>query len=73
MEDSVIQGVTSFPIIRSYSSSGAFEEKKDKFAVFLRKLYGNSLRQSGWNLFPDLDLIMKVTSDKKAEISVAEG
>ena len=72
MEDAVVQGVTSFPIMRTYSSSGALEKTKQKFDIFLKKLHGDSFIQGGWNLFPDLYLFMETSKKNIKEVYVAE-
>lgn len=65
-QDGIIKGAKNFPIIRSYTSAGAFERSECKYKLDLRKIRGHSVMQGGWSWFPYLNLYVEPpSSDQK--------
>ena len=73
LQDAVIQAARPLPILRTYSSCGAYERTADDMDLLLKKIRGGFLVQGGWNIFPHANLLIEGTrSEKNIKIFAAD-
>lgn len=72
--DDVIQGPVAFPLMRSYTSGGAFERCLRNSDLVLRDLRGSGwMVQGGWSLLPHTQLLVQRIWDCKCVESQSRG
>lgn len=74
IEDTRLQGAHPFPLMRTYTSSGALESTEESSDLFFKALRRDWLIQGGWNFIPHANLLVFLGehSFKGAKFRLAE-
>ncbi|MCX6991324.1 MAG: hypothetical protein NTX49_09745 [Chlamydiae bacterium] len=59
LEDTVVQGAKTLPIIRTYSSAGALERDEDDIDLYLKRVKRGFIIQGGWSYFPHTHMLIR--------------
>ena len=62
IEDTVVQGIQPFPIIRTYSSSGSLEKNRSNLDLLMDEINNKFLLEKGWKCLPHLYMTVEVSS-----------
>lgn len=69
LEDTVVQGAKTLPIIRTYSSAGALERDKDDTDLYLRNVKKGFIIQGGWSYFPHTHMLIRPGFRKESYVA----